>query len=62
MKSARFANGALGGRAMLDIEPIKEAKAACQPSVCERRSVMVNGRHKLSAKVKRLIPFFYKGK
>jgi hypothetical protein len=48
---------------MLDIEPIKEAKAACQPfSVCERRSVMVNGRHKLSAKVKRLIPFFYKGK
>jgi SM-20-related protein len=45
-----------------------------KPYVGERRSVMVNwlrsesaqtrqlGRHKLSAKVKRLIPFFYKGK
>ena len=48
---------------MLDMEAIKEAKAARQPfSVCERRSAMENGRHKLSAKVKRLIPFFYKGK
>ncbi len=45
-----------------------------KPFVGERRSVMVNwlrsdgaharqlGRHKLSAKVKRLIPFFYRGK
>jgi len=45
-----------------------------KPFVGERRSIMVNwlrsegaqtrqlGRHKLSAKVKRLIPFFYRGK
>ena len=45
-----------------------------KPFVGERRSIMVNwlrsegaharqlGRHKLSARVKRLLPFFYRGK
>jgi hypothetical protein len=38
----------MGETAMLDMEAIKEAKAARQPFfVCERRSAMENGRHKL---------------